>query len=65
MVKNLPADVIIDSNYVENLDINVYGAYNLVDSYIEDEDYNEEYKYYNNSSDNDDSEIDYMFNRKF
>lgn len=65
MVKNLPADVIIDSNYIENLNINVTGVENLIDPYVEDEDYNEDYEYYNNSSGNDDSEIDYMFDRKF
>ncbi len=63
MIKTLPKDVVIESDYMKNLDVSVYGADNLVSSYLDDGDY--EHEYHESLSSDDDSEIDFMFDREF
>ncbi len=63
MIKTLPKDVVIESDYMKNLDVSVYGADNLVSSYLDDGDY--EHEYLESLSSDDDSEVDFMFDREF
>ena len=63
IIKTLPKDVVIESDYMKNLDVSVYSADNLVSSYLDDGDY--EHECLESLSSDDDSEVDFMFDREF
>lgn len=60
-IKCLPEDIVISNSYISDLSISVYGADHLVSSYLEDVDV--EYEYHEPYSANNDSEIDFIFQR--
>ncbi len=65
IIKHIPVEVDLDS-YIENSTVSVYGAENLVDSYLDKSPHDSEYsRSSNNSDDNDDDEVDYIFDRKY
>lgn len=63
IINKLPNDVIIEQDYMKNLSVSVYGADNLVNSYIDDGDYDPDY--HEPSSIDNNSEIDYIFDRDY
>lgn len=65
IIKHLPVEVDLDY-YIENSNVSVYGAESLVDSYLDNTPYDSEYRRFSNSNDDDeDDEVDYIFDRKY
>ena len=64
IIKHLPVEVDLDS-YIENSNVSVYGAESLVDSYLDNTPYDSEYRRFSNNNDDEDDEVDYIFDRKY
>ena len=62
-IKRLPDDIIIEEDFIESLCFGVNGAEELIQSYMNEGHYDKE-DFDVGSYDNDDNEIDYIFNRK-
>ena len=62
-LSTLPIDISAYQHYTTALSFSIYGVKNLISSYFEDNRYSN-YDYIEPSDNNDDSEIEYIFNRK-
>ena len=62
-IKRLPNDIIIEEDFIQSLCFGVNGAEELIQSYMDEGHYDKE-DFDVDSFDNDDDEIDYIFNRK-